>query len=105
MWLFSTGPLGTDATDAKGVDLRTTAEPKEISGFREAIHPQDQHVFFRCPRSRRTHLRGEDGAKLPAVRAMMPQGDFRDWTEIQVWARSIAEELSQLDAGHVQEDP
>jgi hypothetical protein len=30
MWLFSTGPLGTDATDPKGVDLRTTAEPKEI---------------------------------------------------------------------------
>ena len=29
VWLFSTGPLGTDATDAKGVDLRTAAEPKE----------------------------------------------------------------------------
>ena len=40
VWLFSTGPLGTDATDAKGVDLRTAAEPKEIPGFREAIHPE-----------------------------------------------------------------
>jgi hypothetical protein len=27
------------------VDLRTTAEPKEIPGFREAIHPRDHHVF------------------------------------------------------------
>jgi hypothetical protein len=36
---------------------------------------------------------------------MMPEGDFRDWTEIEVWARSIAEELTQLDAGDVEEDP
>ncbi|HEY8653187.1 MAG TPA: hypothetical protein VIL87_08840 [Dermatophilaceae bacterium] len=43
--------------------------------------------------------------KLPAARAMMPEGDFRDWTEIDAWARSIAEELTQLDAGHVPEDP
>jgi hypothetical protein len=44
VWLFSSGPLGTDATDAKGVDLRTTAEPNEIPGFREAIHPGDHRV-------------------------------------------------------------
>jgi hypothetical protein len=36
---------------------------------------------------------------------MMPEGDFRDWTEIEGWARGIAEELTQLDAGHVPEDP
>ena len=29
---------------------------------------------------------------------MMPEGDFRDWTEIEDWARSIAEELTQADA-------
>jgi menaquinone-dependent protoporphyrinogen oxidase len=36
---------------------------------------------------------------------MMPEGDFRDWTAIEVWARSIAEDLTQLDAGDVEEDP
>jgi len=36
---------------------------------------------------------------------MMPEGDFRDWTEIEDWARSIAEELAQLDAGHSAVDP
>jgi len=41
VWLFSTGPLGTDVADGKGVDLRTTAEPKEIPGFREAIGSRD----------------------------------------------------------------
>lgn len=46
VWLFSTGPLGSQDTDANGVDVRTAAEPKEIPGFREAIHPRDHHVFF-----------------------------------------------------------
>jgi menaquinone-dependent protoporphyrinogen oxidase len=105
VWLFSTGPLGTDATDAKGVDLRTTAEPKEIPGFREAIHPRDHHVFFGALDPGRLTFAEKTLRKLPAARAMMPEGDFRDWTEIEVWARNIAEVLTQLDAGHVQEDP
>jgi menaquinone-dependent protoporphyrinogen oxidase len=105
VWLFSTGPLDTDATDAKGVDLRTSAEPKEIPGFREAIHPRDHHVFFGALDPGRLTFAEKTLRRLPAARAMMPEGDFRDWTEIEVWARNIAQELTQLDAGHVQEDP
>ena len=105
VWLFSSGPLGTGATDAKGVDLRTTAEPKEIPGLREAIHPRDHHVFFGALDPGRLTFAEKTLRKLPAARAMMPEGDFRDWTEVEVWARNIAQELSQLDAGHVQEDP
>ena len=105
VWLFSSGPLGTGATDVKGVDLRTSAEPKEIPGFREAIHPRDHHVFFGALDPGRLTFAEKTLRKLPAARAMMPEGDFRDWTEIEVWARNIALELTQLDAGHVQEDP
>jgi hypothetical protein len=36
---------------------------------------------------------------------MMPEADVRDWTDIEDCARSIAEELTQLDAGHVEEEP
>jgi menaquinone-dependent protoporphyrinogen oxidase len=104
VWLFSTGPLGTDATDAKGVDLRTTAEPKEIPGFREAIHPRRPPHFFGALDPGRLTFAEKTLRKLPAARAMMPEGDFRDWTEIEVWARSIAEELT-LDARDVEEDP
>jgi menaquinone-dependent protoporphyrinogen oxidase len=102
VWLFSTGTLGTDA---KGVDLRTTAEPKEIPGFRTAIHPRDHHVFFGALDPGRLTFAEKTLRKLPAARAMMPEGDFRDWTDIEDWARSIAEELTQLDAGHVEEEP
>ena len=105
VWLFSTGPLGIDATDANGVDLRTTAEPKEIPGFREAIHPRDHHVFFGALDPGRLTFAEKTLRKLPAARAMMPEGDFRDWTEIEDWARSIAEELTQPDAGQVEVDP
>lgn len=105
MWLFSTGPLGIDATDAKGVDLRMTAEPREIPGFRTAIHPRDHHVFFGALDPGRLTFAEKTLRKLPAARAMMPEGDFRDWTDIEDWARSIAEELTQLDAGLVEEEP
>ncbi|MGZ4532981.1 MAG: flavodoxin domain-containing protein [Mycobacteriaceae bacterium] len=91
-------------TDAKGVDLRMTVDPKEIPGFREAIHPRDHDVFFGTLDPGRLTFAEKTLRELPAARAMMPEGDFRDWTEIEVWARSIAEELTQLDAGHVQED-
>jgi menaquinone-dependent protoporphyrinogen oxidase len=105
VWLFSSGPLGTDATDAKGVDLPATAEPKEIPGFREAIRPRDHHVFFGALDPGRLTFAEKTLRKLPAAAAMMPEGDFRDWTEIEVWSRNIALELTRLDAGRVQEDP
>jgi hypothetical protein len=38
VWLFSSGPLGTEPADAKGRDLRTVTVPKEIPEFTEALH-------------------------------------------------------------------
>lgn len=75
VWLFSTGPLGTDANR---VSLRTTAEPKEIRGFRTAIHPRDHHVFFGALDPGRLTFAEKTLRKLPAARAMMPERDFRD---------------------------
>jgi hypothetical protein len=49
VWLFSSGPLGTGAEDAKGRDLRSAAEPGEIPGFTKAICPRGRHVFFGAP--------------------------------------------------------
>ena len=39
VWLFSSGPLGTQTTDADGRDVRAGAETAEIAEFRESTTP------------------------------------------------------------------
>ena len=97
-WLFSSGPLGTEATDAEGRDLRVASEPKEIAGFREAILPRDHHVFFGALNPSKLGLRDRAIRTLPAGRALLPEGDFRDWREIATWADGIAGELAPISA-------
>jgi menaquinone-dependent protoporphyrinogen oxidase len=46
LWLFSSGPLGAQDTDAKAVDLTAELEPTEIREFQAAIHPPEHRVFF-----------------------------------------------------------
>jgi menaquinone-dependent protoporphyrinogen oxidase len=89
VWLFSNGPLGTEATDAKGVDLRTAAEPRELPEFQEAIHPRGHRVFFGVLDPGSLSFAERSMRKLPAARAILPEGDFRDWDEIQEWARGL----------------
>lgn len=98
VWLFSSGPLGTEATDAKGRDLREAAEPKEIAEFREAIRPRDHRVFFGALDPATLTFAERTIRKLPAARAMLPEGDFPDWAEIEAWAEGIAHEMSELHA-------
>jgi menaquinone-dependent protoporphyrinogen oxidase len=98
VWLFSSGPLGTEATDAKGVDLRTSAEPKELTEFQRTIHPRDHHVFFGVLDPGKLSFTERSLRKLPAARAILPEGDFRDWDEIQDWAYGIAQQMTKLDA-------
>jgi menaquinone-dependent protoporphyrinogen oxidase len=75
VWLFSSGPLGTEASDAKGVDLRPGFEPKEIRGFQEAIHPRDHRVFFGALDPVRLSFTEWSCGKRPATRANLPEGD------------------------------
>ncbi len=46
VWLFSSGPLGTEPADTKGRDLRTVTVPKEIPEFTQALHPRGHRVSF-----------------------------------------------------------
>jgi menaquinone-dependent protoporphyrinogen oxidase len=94
VWLFSCGPLGTETKDAQGRDVRTGAEPKEIVEFREAINPRDHQVFFGALDRAKLGLTERLIFALPAARAAIPEGDFRDWAEIEAWAESIAHELA-----------
>ena len=95
------GPCGCSAAsarhrlaDAKGWDLRTVTVPKEIPEFTEALHPRGHHVFFGALDPAKLTFAERSLRKLPAARAALPEGDFRDWPEIDDWAAGIARELA-----------
>jgi len=102
VWLFSSGPVGTKTTDAQGRDLRDVSGPKEIDELREAVNPRDHRVFFGALDGSR--LTGAIGfayrmaRRSQAARESMPEGDFRDWKEIESWANGIAEALPTVPA-------
>jgi len=82
VWMFSSGPLGTDVNDAE-------QQPKEIAEFEKVIGPRDQRIFFGAIDHSR--LSFAERMMVKAVRA--PEGDFRDWKAIEAWAESIARDL------------
>jgi len=97
VWLFSSGPLGTEATDAEGRDQKVAAVPKEIAELRAAVGARDHRVFFGAyERGRKPIGLAERFVGLmPAAREAFPEGDFRDWPEIEAWAADIASALRQ----------
>jgi menaquinone-dependent protoporphyrinogen oxidase len=94
VWLFSSGPLGTEATDAQGRDVRETAVPREIPEFEAAIAPREHHVFFGALDRSSLGLAESLVFAMPAARKAIPEGDFRDWREIEAWAQGIATALT-----------
>jgi len=93
VWLFSSGPIGTETEDAKGHDVREASTPKEVAGLTETLHARGHRVFF--GKLDPDALRGPEGLvkKLPAGRKALPEGDFRDWADIEGWAQQIGREL------------
>ncbi len=82
VWLFSSGPLGTEVKDAE-------QQPKEMAEFQEAIGPRDQRIFFGA--LDHSKLSFAERLMVKAVRA--PESDLRDWEAIDAWAESIARNL------------
>lgn len=97
-WLFSSGPLGSEETDTKGRDVRSAAEPDEIDEFRRLIRPRGHRVFFGALDPRALRLRDRLIRSTPAGRSLLPEGDFRDWSEIEEWAADIASQFAPVEA-------
>ena len=94
-WFFSSGPLGSrQVTD--GVDPGSAAEPGEIHEFSELIHPRGHRVLSGALDPGALGLRDRVIRALPAGRALLPEGDFRDWQEIDEWVEDICGELAHL---------
>ena len=85
VWLFSSGPLGDDhVPDLDEVDAGI--EPDVVAHLTELTNARAHHVFAgRLDR-------GELGPleKLVATSVHAPEGDFRDWPEVEQWADEIA---------------
>jgi menaquinone-dependent protoporphyrinogen oxidase len=82
VWLFSSGPLGAEVKDDE-------PQPKELREMQEAIHPRDHHIFFGA--LDHNQLSFMERMVVKGVRA--PEGDYRDWNEIEAWAESIVRAL------------
>lgn len=94
-WLFSSGPLGTEPLNEKGQDQKEAAVPKELPELAAAVKARGHAVFFGAyDKDAEAIGVAERMMKLmPAARDALPSGDFRDWPEIEAWARAIAAEL------------
>ncbi len=89
VWLFSSGPVGTDTTDAEGRDVREVAGPKELPELTQAVSARDHRVFFGAI----DHSKLGKGLVERISAKWFPEGDFRDWREIDAWAAAIAGQL------------
>jgi menaquinone-dependent protoporphyrinogen oxidase len=92
VWLFSSGPISPETTDAEGRDLHEGAEPRQLAELREVLEPRDHRVFFGRLDRRKLGFVDRLVASLPAFPGA--EGDFRDWDEIEAWAAGIAHEVA-----------
>ena len=86
VWLFSSGPVGTDG--------KPIEEPSDVARVREATSAREHRVF--AGRLDRRDLGRAERLVAAVVRA--PNGDFRSWTEIEGWATAIARSLNAEQA-------
>jgi menaquinone-dependent protoporphyrinogen oxidase len=82
IWLFSSGPLGSEVQDHE-------EQPRQLSDLTDRLHPRGHRVFFGA--LDRDQLGFAERMMVKAVRA--PEGDFRDWDAIRAWADEIAKAL------------
>ena len=87
VWLFSSGPLGEPA-----VPLEDSTDESDLAEMVDAV----SHRTF-AGALRRADLEDAERAAFREVHA--PEGDFRNWPEIQAWAEEIAATLSSVVAG------
>ena len=99
VWLFSSGPLGTDLVDDRGQDVLVSTRPKEFEELESLVDIQGDHVFFGAwdPDAKPKGMAERFMRFMPAAKDGLPTGDFRDWDIIETWAGEIGDVLRALD--------
>jgi len=94
LWLFSSGPLGTDKVDKQGCDQLEVSRAKDTAQVVARTKARGHVMFFGAySLGKPVGLAERFVQKMPAARDAMPEGDFRDWEAIEAWAACIASEL------------
>ncbi|HII41131.1 MAG TPA: protoporphyrinogen oxidase [Thermoplasmata archaeon] len=91
VWLFSSGPLQLAPGDSALDDPELV--PTEIPALIEAVHAREHRIFFGALDPAKLAFKHRALRKLPAARAILPEGDFRNWHSIEAWANDIARAL------------
>jgi menaquinone-dependent protoporphyrinogen oxidase len=88
VWLFSSGPVGDPP--------KPEEDPVDVAQLQGLTNAREHRVF--AGKLVRKHLSFPERAIVSALR--VPEGDFRDWTEIRQWAAQIADSMeSRLSNG------
>jgi menaquinone-dependent protoporphyrinogen oxidase len=93
VWLFSSGPL----TD-KGV-AQPQPDPKEIDEVRDLLHVRDHMVFGGAFDPDTADLERVSWIEKQFSTRFLPRGDWRNWDEIEAWARDIAKAITFVPVG------
>ena len=91
VWLFSSGPLQLAPGDSALDDPELL--PTDIPALIEAVHAREHRIFFGALDPAKLAFKHRALRKLPAARAILPEGDFRNWHSIEAWANAIARAL------------
>jgi menaquinone-dependent protoporphyrinogen oxidase len=79
LWLFSSGPLGTDKVDKQGRDVLEVSQAKDTAQVLERTKARGHGMFFGAySHGKPVGLAERFVARMPAARDAMPEGDFRD---------------------------
>jgi menaquinone-dependent protoporphyrinogen oxidase len=81
VWLLSSGPVGDPP--------KPDEDPVDVADLLALTHAREHRIF--AGRLVRKQLSFPERAIVSALR--VPEGDFRDWTEIRRWAAGIADAM------------
>jgi len=106
-WLFSSGPIPNSTKerptdeDRYGGALGPADGPgsggrKKIEGLAELIGVREHRILQGAydPNDPPKAMSERLARMLPAVKSILPEGDFRQWDVIDAWAKEIAEEIA-----------
>jgi menaquinone-dependent protoporphyrinogen oxidase len=94
VWLFSSGPVGTERVTKSGASV--LEDPSTITELRPMLHPRGTTVFFGAwdPSLPSATLAERIVRRMPAIKDLLPTGDFREWPVIEAWARDVAADVA-----------